>query len=366
MRSPTYKLYEALSVTPGSDMAVVKKAWRAAARRLHPDRNPDNPNAKKLFSAASDAWAILSDPNKKALYDAHGDLAVTMNFADSLKDYKRSTQRKRDTSRDYQSRRKPRGAPAQDASAFPGAWGGGPMSAEREAQKPSGARANSPRPDASPRTPQTPHQSTTASATASGRPRATPGGHRPMGTAMPKRGTDLKFDAIIPLKTAALGGPWVLDIERPEGCAKCEGTGWRLAGRACTQCKGQGILARRASVTIRVPADTQNNRVITTRGEGAPGINGGEHGDLWTTVKVAPDPHFQRRGLDLWTDVMIPVDVAQHGGTVDVRNLHAVVTVSIPPSSRTGKVIRTKGAGIPGPRGRLPGDLHVRVVVDGG
>lgn len=364
MRAPTYKLYETLGVRPGSDMDTVKKAWRAAARRLHPDRNPDNPDAKELFSAASAAWSILSDPAKKTLYDEHGDLAVTMNFADSLKAYKRSPQRKRDPSRDYQSRRKPRRAP-EDPSAFPGAWGGGPMSAEREPQKATGAKANAPRPGR--RTPQKPQQSTTAGASrpGGGRPRATPGGHRPMGTAMPKRGSDLKFDAVIPLKTAALGGPWVLDIERPERCSKCEGTGWRLAGRACTQCKGKGMLSRRASVTIRVPPDTQNNRVITTRGEGAPGINGGEHGDLWTTVKVAPDPHFQRRGLDLWTDVIIPVDVASYGGTVDVRNLHAVVTVTIPPNSRTGKVIRTKGAGIPGPRGRLPGDLHVRVVVEG-
>ena len=363
MRAPTFKLYVVFDLTPGADMAAVKKAWRSAARRFHPDRNPDDPQASERFAAASAAWQILSDPAKKAMYDVHGDLAVNMNFDPSLNAYRRSPQRKRDKSADYRPNRSRRRGSPEDPSAFPGGWGGGPNTAEREPQRPTGARANAnPPPSSGPS-----HQRTNVRAESprTERPRATPGGHRPPGSAMPKRGADLKWDAVIPLKTAALGGPWVLEIERPERCEKCQGTGWRMAGRACNTCRGQGFRVVRASVTIRVPPDTQNNRVITTKGEGAPGINGGENGDLWTTVKVAPDPQFQRRGLDLWTDAYVPANVARNGGEIDVRNLHELVTVPIPAGTQTGKVIRNKGRGIPGPRGRLPGDLHVRVVVDG-
>lgn len=364
MRAPTFKLYDVFGLRPGCSLDDVKKAWRQAARRFHPDRNPDDPRAKERFAEASRAWDVLQDADRKAMYDEHGDIAVSMNFDPSLKHLKRSKPRAaRNDYRPSGSRRRRRSP--DDPTAFPGGWGGGPVTAEREPQQASNVRTGRVRPD----DPSARRDAYQHSSVRTGQ-RATPGGPRPgsapssrPGSPMPRRGSDLKADAMIPLKTAALGGSWVLDVDRPELCSRCDGSGWRLAGRACTTCQGQGTVVRRATVTIQVPPDTQNNRVITTKGEGAPGINGGEPGDLWTTVKVAPDPHFERRGLDLWTEVLVPPEVAHLGGTVDVRNLHTVVTVEIPPNTVTGKIVRTKGAGIPGPRGRLPGDLHIRVRV---
>ncbi len=173
----------------------------------------------------------------------------------------------------------------------------------------------------------------------------------------------MKIETIIPLKTAAIGGFWRVEIQRPQSCSKCDGTGWRLAGRACSVCKGAGLVTNLASVMVEVPANSRNNRVVVTRGEGGAGSDGGPPGDLWVTLKVAPHPTLVRKALDLWTEVEVDTKLARAGGQVEVRNLTDLVDVIVAAGTLDRQVIRVRGAGVPGPGGRLPGDLHVRIRV---
>jgi DnaJ-class molecular chaperone len=332
----TYRLYEVLGVPRDADADAIKRAWRAAARALHPDLNPDDPEAAARFGEASAAWGVLSDPRKRRIYDRYGDHAVDMDFHPSL-----------------DAAPPPRPRPARSTAADPGAvpwgWDGSGQAAE-EGPGSRGGRARV-RPD--PRA-------------ASANPRSASPGSGPAPSAgprraVPRRGPDLRVEAVVPLRTAALGGPWQVEVDRPRPCEGCEGTGWRVGGRACATCQGTGAVTERAEVRFAVPPDTQNNRAITARGEGGAGLDGGEPGDVRITVKVAPHPTLTRRGLDLWTAVRLAPELARDGGTIEVRNLHELVQVEVPAGTPAGRTLRVKGRGVPGPAGRLPGDLHVRI-----
>lgn len=326
----TFSYYVLFGVPVASDVDVVKKAWRALARELHPDKNPD-PGAAAKFAAASEAWTALSDPSKKAMYDVFGDLAVELGFDPSL-----LAARSRATPRPTPRPRPP--DPDVGPAPFPFGWDGSGMSTESD------PRASTVRPRRAPSTPPRP-----------------PSGRPPV----PRRGADLRVDAFVPLKVAALGGPWIVPVDRPSACASCEGTGWRLAGRACPKCQGTGNVVDGVQVELRIPPDSHDGRQVKVSGAGAAGKDGGEPGDLWATVRVVPEPGFVRHGLDLLTEVRVPADVLAKGGTIDVENLHETVRVDVPANTTSGKILRVKGRGVPGPAGRLPGDLHVRVVAGG-
>ena len=142
-------------------------------------------------------------------------------------------------------------------------------------------------------------------------------------------------------------------------CPACHGRGL-LIERACTSCKGTGTEHRARTVKVRIPAGVEPEQTIRVRGKGAPGKSGAPAGDLLVKVHVEPDPRFGRKGADLTTKVAISFADAALGGTVTAPSLSGPVTLKIPAGTHSGQTFRVRGRGLPNPRRKnTVGDLLV-------
>ena len=123
------------------------------------------------------------------------------------------------------------------------------------------------------------------------------------------------------------------------------------------------VLPNGEQIDVRIPAGLKDGQQIRLKGRGGAGINGGPPGDVMIHVTVAPHPYFTREGWDLKIDLPVTLKEAVLGGKVPVRTLSGTVSLSIPPNSNSGKVLRLKGKGIPGQGSERTGDLYVRLIV---
>ncbi len=337
--------YDILGVTRDADEKTIKDAFRTLALQYHPDRNKA-PDAEERFKEIAAAYAVLSDPKKRAEYDAGGfagvegfsaeDLFGHINFEDIFGGF---------------------GLGGFDL----GGNGGGIFDRLfRRHRRPAG----------------------------------------------PSRGADLEAVLDIPLERVVSGGEETLRIVRPQACMQCQGSGAKAGtaprdcetcqgsgrqttsrrdggimfqqittcptchGRGtiidepCPDCHGQGQVEREDNLAITVPVGAEDGMRLRVPGHGMPSPEArGRAGDLYVLIRSKPDPRFQRRGSDLWRTETVSVVDAVLGRDVDVPTLDASTTVTIPPGTQPDTVLRLHDKGLPVFGAHDRGDLYLRLRV---
>lgn len=306
--------YKILGVARGASADEIKKAFRKLARKYHPDVNPGDKKAEEKFKEINEAYEVLSDTDKRRKYDTLGP-----NWQEQFgPNFSGATARR--TSSPYGGR----GMPLDFDPSGPA------FSDFFEAlfgrSSPTGARGT--RDDL--------------------RRRA---------------GDNIEQPVEVTLQEAYAGGIRNFNIQSTEICSACQGTG-EIAGKFCATCNGQGMTPRNKRIQVKIPAGVDNGSKIRVAGEGQPGIGGGPRGDLFLTMGVKPDPNFERKGDDLYTDVEVELVKAMLGGEVPVpipdgRKL----MLTIPPETQNDRSFRLAGKGMPHLRGEGNGNLYARVKV---
>ena len=318
--------YEVLGVEKGASAEDIKKAYRKAAMKYHPDRNPGDKTAEEKFKEVGEAYEVLSDDDKRARYDQFGHAGVDPNFnpnagagfgGGGFGDF---------------------GDIFGDifGSAFGGGFGGG-----------SRATQNAPR-----------------------------------------RGENVATRLELTFEEAAFGCEKEVSALRIENCAGCNGTGSadgsvetcsncrgtgqirttqnfmgmqmqstapcpRCGGKGkviktpCNTCKGKGKVRRTQKIRVKVPAGVDEGQSVRVRGEGCVGSNGGPNGDLLVEILIREHPIFTRDGVDVLCEVPISFTQAALGAEIHVPTLDGKVTFDIPEGTQTGTTFTLSGKGIP-------------------
>lgn len=299
--------YAILGVSKKADAKEIKAAYRKLARQYHPDLNPNNPEAEQKFKEVSEAYDVLSDADKRKKYDQFGEQW------DQVGGYT---------------------GPADaggHGSYFEDASEGGFGSLFEQMMGGFGGRMGSVFQNLR----QVPSQSL-------------------------EQVVDLTLDEI------DTGTKRTLTYAVNDACIKCHGSGQvMLTNRqfaTCPNCQGSGIVTRSRRVDVSIPAGVADGKKLRVAGGGSKGSDG-KTGDLYVVVHQKPHPTFKRVGDDLESDVSIDYVDAALGGETRVPTLRSSGTVTIPPGTSSGKVIRLKGQGLTRSAGSGRGDLLVRVRV---
>jgi molecular chaperone DnaJ len=338
---PTKDFYETLGVSRDANADDIKRAYRALARKHHPDVAENKAEAEHRFKEINEAYEVLSDPQKRAQYDrfgsvgngagaGFGDFGFGQNFG---------------------------GTGFGDIFDI---FFGDRMGAQQQQQ----ARRSG-----------------------------------------PARGSDLRYDLEITLEEAFAGttreiqfnhlaqcetchgsgaspGTLVVPCDRCSGsgvqrmvrqtplgqfvtqstCTKCNGEG-QVIQDPCPACSGRGRREVERRLTVKVPAGVDDGSRIRINGNGEAGIRGGPAGDLYVYLSIAPHPLFRREGLDTYVDVPVSFPQAALGSQIDVPSLEGDLPLNVHAGTQTGTTFRMRGHGMPGVRGTHRGDHVVTVHV---
>ncbi len=347
--------YEVLGVRKNATNEDIKKAYREMALRHHPDRVPveKKKEAEERFKEISEAYAVLSDPQKRALYDQYGHAGIDQKYAQE--DIYRGTDFNSvfeglgdfglgggffenlfgDLGFDLFGRGRRQGAPAKPRD-LEIAVSVTLEEAYRGTEKP----ITVPRYDTCP---------------VCGGSGAKPGTSR---TTCPEcRGSGKK------LVSSGI-------FQMAQTCGRCGGVG-TIAQSPCGECHGEGRVKTVRSLTVTIPPGVDDGSRLRMRGEGeaAPAGQSGRsgtppRGDLYVVVELRPHPRFQRNGRDITTEISVTVPQAALGTEVSVPTLNGGVVMKIPAGTQSGRVFRLRGKGMPELRGRGVGDELVRVNVE--
>jgi molecular chaperone DnaJ len=322
--------YEVLGV--GRDAAVdeIKSAYRKAALRHHPDKNPGDQAAEERFKEAAEAYAVLSDPDKRARYDRFGHEGVRgqgggpgfdptqfVDFADILGDF------------------------------FGFGFGGESMRAARRNGEDLKTDVTLSFEDAAfGAEVAVPLQRFEACASCRGR-----GGK---GGASAVTCPTCRGQGRVQFRQGFFA------VARP--CPECGGSGERVR-EACADCRGEGRVRKSRTLTIAIPAGVDDGARLRLAGEGNSARPGGRPGDLYVLISVAPHEIFRRDGHDVILAWAVPFPLAAMGGSVKVPTLHGEAAFDLPAGTAAGRVFTLKGKGIPRLDGRGKGDQHVLITV---
>jgi len=321
--------YEILGVDRSADADVLKRAYRKAAHQYHPDKNPGDDEAESRFKEASEAYAVLSDAEKRSLYDRFGHAGISGGGA---------------------------GDPFQGFDPF-SAFGdlfsdffGGDMFGRRRGG-PAGRRGADLRYQL-----EVDFQAAVFGCEEQIRiPR-----HETCGSCG-GRGGDLETCP----RCQGIGQIQIQQgffrIARP--CDRCGGSGESLK-RACEDCSGKGRLENVVDRTINVPAGSYSGLILRYRGEGEAGMRGGPTGDLNVVLRVRAHPMFERDEQDIYCELPISVEQAALGCEVDVPTLKGKRSIEVPAGTQSGDTLRLSGEGIPRLGGGPRGDQLVRIFVE--
>lgn len=335
--------YEVLGVQRGADDAELKRAYRKLAMKYHPDKNPGDKEAEAQFKEINEAYEILSDSEKRGLYDQFGHAGVNQNMG---------------------------------GGGFEGGFGGAGFGGFEDILNEmfgggfGGGFGGSTRRNSGPR-----------------------------------KGADIPVEISITFEEAAFGTSKTIEYYRTEECptchgsgaeagsskskcAKCSGTGeLRYVQRSlfgesisvkecdacsgsgesidkpCGTCKGKGRVKKSKKMEVKIPAGIFHGAVMNLRGEGDLGSKGGPRGDVSVHVRVQPHAVFKRDGNDVFTELEISYAQAVLGAEVTVMTLDGKVAYRIPAGTESGKSFRLKGKGIPDLNGYGRGDQYVRVTI---
>src|SRR5262250_494113 len=331
--------YEVLGVERTATVEEIKASYRKAALKWHPDRNPEKKQeAEARFRECTEAYSVLSDQEKRQIYDAYGHAGLSgvgggvdfngtvfQDFHDIFGDF----------------------------FGFEDLFGGG-------------------------------------------------GGRRRAGGRRVQRGADLRYDMTLTFEEAAAGITTKIRVPRQEYCESCNGTGAKKGtgvvacqacggrgqivyqqgfftiNRTCPSCqgagqivkdrcpdgKGQGRIDRERTIELRIPPGVDTGTRLRVAGEGEPGPNGGPAGDLYVVLEVKEHSFFERRGADLYCTIPLSMAQAALGTELQVPGLSGDERLKIPEGTQSDAVFRVKGKGLPDPHGGGRGDLyyHVRVL----
>ncbi len=331
--------YEILLVERMASTEEIKKSYRKLAVKFHPDKNPGDKTAEEQFKELGEAYEILSDPQKRAIYDQHGHAAFDRRSGG----FARNTGGFHDP---YDIFREVFGG---GGSIFDDLFGGG---------------------------------------------RADP--------TQPQRGEDLRYDLEITFEEAAQGVEKEITVSKAERCDVCNGTGaeagskvktcptcggngqvytsrgifriaqtcpacqgaGRVIEKPCKGCHGSGRRDRESQIKLRIPGGVDTGSRLRSAGNGQAGLRGGPHGDLYVVLHVKPHEIFQRDGDDLLCEVPVGFVQAALGTDIEVPTLSGKAEIKIPAGTQPGTMFRLKGKGVKNVQGYGFGDLHVRVLVE--
>ena len=335
--------YEVLGVPKDADDAAIKKAYRQLAKKYHPDINPGDKEAEAKFKEASEAYAVLSDADKRRQYDQFGHAAFDGSgggtggfdfgnigdifgsdiFGDIFGDlFGGSSSRRRNNN--------------------------GPM-------RGSDVRTNV---------------------------RIT--------FAESVTGTSKKLDIVLKETCNTCHGTGAKPGTSPENCSKCGGKGQvvytqqslfgmvrnvqpcpdckgtgKIVKEKCPDCYGSGYVSTKKTIEVTIPAGIDDGQCVRIQGKGEPGINGGPRGDLLVAVMISPDPEFRRDGYNIMSNVRISYPKAVLGGEIKVRTVDGEVIYEVKPGTASGTNVRLKGKGMPTVRNKeVRGDHYITLIVD--
>ena len=335
--------YEVLGVSRGVTEAELKKTYRQLALECHPDRNPDDAVAEDRFKEVSEAYAVLSDPERRARYDRFGfeglggvggaggpDFGDLGSFGDLFSDL--------------------------FGDIFGAAGRGGPR--RGRGQRGADLRYNL---------------------------------EVDLQEVLDGTQPSIKIPKMRPCE--ACSGAGTAPGSRPETCSRCRGAGqivfqqgfFRVnrpcdvcggAGEVirdhCPSCRGSGRVEGQQTIQVRVPPGVDDGARLRLVGEGEAGISGGPPGDLYVVISQSPHPLFERDGTDLHCEVPVTFAQAALGSEIEVPTLEGRVKMTIPEGTQSGKILRLRGKGLPPLQPRLEveqlhrmrGDLYVRIFVE--
>lgn len=328
--------YEILGVPRSASSDDLKSAFRKMARQYHPDVNKA-PDAEERFKEVNEAYAVLSDPEKRAAYDRYGHAGVRgpgggvdfnvdfSDFADIFGDlfgfggFGRSSRRSRNVPR--------RGGDLQyrlDLSFEEAVFG-----AEKEIE--------------------ITRDETCATCNGTG---SEPG-------TSPVRCKNCNGSGEVRQVRQTILGSMV----QVTTCPACNGQG-EIIETPCHECQGRGQVRRTRKKVVSVPAGVDTNTQIRLAGEGQPGINGGPNGNLYIVINVKPHKYFRRRDYDILMDLNVNVAQAVLGAEVEIPTVDGDATLKIPAGTQPGKVLHMRGKGVPHLRSNGRGDQLVVVNVE--
>jgi molecular chaperone DnaJ len=328
--------YEVLGVPRDVSESDLKKAYRKIALESHPDRNPGDPAAEERFKGASEAYAVLSDAEKRRAYDRFGfagvgaggpggpgqDFGDLGNFTDLFNDLFGDLFGQRQGT----GRRRGRGQRGADLR----------YNLEIE-----------------------------------------------LADVLAGIESKVRIPKMRPCKTCE--GSGLKPGTSPERCERCRGTGQLMfqqgffrisrpceecggAGEVvkhrCTDCRGAGRTEGSQTIQVTVPAGIEEGQRLRLQGEGEAGIAGGPPGDLFVVISIKAHPLFDRDGMDLHCDVPVPFVQAALGAEIEVPTLEGKVTLRVPEGTQSGTVMRLRGKGLPSLRSTARGEQLVRIFVE--
>ena len=336
--------YEVLGVDRGADESAIKSAYRKLAKKYHPDVNPGDKEAEKKFKEATEAYSVLSDPQKRRQYDQFGHAAFEQGGG---------------------------GAGGFDGFGGFGGFSGGDMGDI--------------------------FGDIFGDLFGGGRRRPNNG---------PMKGANVHASVRITFEEAVFGCEKELDLTlkdvcetchgtgakpgtSPETCSKCHGTGQvvytqqsmfgtiqnvqtcpdchgtgKVIKDKCPDCRGTGFISNRKKIKVTIPAGIDNGQSIRIREKGEPGTNGGPRGDLMVEVVVTRHPIFQRQDMNIFSTAPITFAQAALGGEVRISTVDGDVMYDIKPGTQTDTKVRLKGKGVPSLRNKnVRGDHYVTLVV---
>lgn len=330
--------YEVLGVSKGAADDELKRAYRKLAKKYHPDLNPDDKEAERKFKEASEAYEVLSDPQKRANYDRFGHAAADAGFGGSG------------------------GTGAYDFGGFDVSdifeqfFGGGVSSSPRR----SGPRRGKDLQKVLNLTFEEAAKGTTKTISVSRLDHCKKcSGRGTKDGASPDTCKVCGGRGQVQHRQNTLFGTFASSVP----CSACRGTG-QVINNPCPQCNGAGRSRKSHKLDVNIPAGIDQGQSVALRGEGDSGELGGASGDLYITVNVQKHPIFKRSGFDVICDVPVTFLEASLGAEIAVPTLNGQVSLNIPEGTQSGTSFRLKGKGIKNLNGIGYGDQYVNVEVE--
>jgi molecular chaperone DnaJ len=334
--------YSTLGVSRTASEDEIRKAYRKLARQWHPDVNLGNKQAEQRFKEIAQAYEVLSDAEKRKLYDEFGSEGLRGGFqAEQARNYRNWSERRA-------ASRSPH--PEEDVP-FDLSDLGDFFSAGFQRK--------------------------------SHGPRRGPDLHAAVELDLAEALNGIELQARVPQRSPCplCSGTGDEPGTHAKVCSDCGGSGQRQAVRGplpilstcptclgegklrtpCHQCHGEGSLESEESLTVRIPPGADHGSRLTVKGRGVPGVNGGQAGDLIIETHVRPHPYFRREGLDLHLSLPLSVDEAYNGGSIEVPTPDGTVRLKVPAGTQTGSVLRLREKGVRKKEQR--GDLYVEFAV---